>query len=165
MARVTSFPGYKRLSPSELRARGLRPKSEQYLELSTGNVISKRRYQERKLLAATGARVTLEQRARNFAKRVWTYLTRGQQTAARARTEQAAQLKATRTEALAAAVPTTRLTKTDQALLIESAARQGSVTARQRAALHKLFKKSEPVDAKSIYDYVYRNKPRLKKAA
>lgn len=161
--RVNSFPGYQRISPSELRSLGLSPKSSRYRELATGEIISRRRYQERRLAALTGKPMTLEQRAREAAKGVWIYLTKGAKAAAAARRAQAAKAKAVQAEAFAAAVPLTGLTKTDQTLII-SAARKESRTPREKAALYKLFNKPG-VDAAAIKEYIYRNKSRLKRAA
>lgn len=77
--RVVSFlpviPGaFRKLSPRELEARGLSRKAERYIG-TTGEVISKRKYQESRLQQQHGKRVTLEQRATNYFSRVWTYLT------------------------------------------------------------------------------------------
>src|SRR5574337_816328 len=37
---------YRKLTPSELNARGLSPKSERYIDTSTDKIISKRQYQK-----------------------------------------------------------------------------------------------------------------------
>lgn len=80
---------YKKLSPRELRARGLSPKSERYVDSRTGEIISKRQYQQKKLAAKHGKRITLEQRAVNFFKGIWRYLTRAIRKAAARRSLQA----------------------------------------------------------------------------
>lgn len=90
---------YKKLSPSELRRRGLSPKSERYVDSRTGEIISKRQYQQKKLAAKHGKRITLEQRAYNFFKGIWRYLTSAIRRAATKRSLQArrAARKAART--------------------------------------------------------------------
>lgn len=55
---------YRKLSPRELEARGLSRKSERYIHIATGEIVSKRQYVKR----TTGE--TLEQRQKNLAKNI-----------------------------------------------------------------------------------------------
>lgn len=80
---------YKKLSPAELRRRGLSSKSERYIDSRTGEIISKRQYQQKKLAAKHGKRISLEKRAANFFKGLWKYLTSAIRNAATKRRRQA----------------------------------------------------------------------------
>lgn len=63
---------FRKLSSKELERIGLSPKSERYVETSVKHIstktptLSKRQYQQKQLGEASGRRVTLEQRAREF---------------------------------------------------------------------------------------------------
>ncbi|MGI0011923.1 MAG: hypothetical protein ACREBU_00555 [Nitrososphaera sp.] len=74
--------GFRKLTPSELKARGLSPKAERFIRLSDGATLSKRQYQQALLGATYGERVTLEQRARNFLSGLWRYVSSAAQRAA-----------------------------------------------------------------------------------
>lgn len=63
---------YKKLSPSELRKRGLSPKAERYIS-STGDLLSKRQYQLQQLRERTGKETSFWQRTWNYVTNFWRY--------------------------------------------------------------------------------------------
>lgn len=81
---------YRKLSPRELEARGLSRKSERYINIRSGEIVSKRQYVKR----TTGE--TLEQRQKNLAKNIRKLHANAPKKARAARIKKAAERRASK---------------------------------------------------------------------